>query len=86
MIRRQAFLALLLCAVSAVVVTHPASAQVLTETVVVDAKAPAHPFPHFWEHMFGSERAIVALRESYRQDLRDVKQITRIQTVRYHAI
>ena len=24
------------------------------EILVIDAAAPAHPFPHFWEHMFGS--------------------------------
>lgn len=64
----------------------PAIAQAATETVVIDAKAPTHPFPHFWEHMFGSERAVVTLRESYRQDLRDVKQITDFQYVRFHAI
>ena len=56
------------------------------ETVVIDASAPAHPFPHFWEHMFGSERAIVTLRESYRNDLRDVKKITGFEYVRFHAI
>ena len=46
------------------------------EVLVVDAAAPAHPFPHFWEHMFGSGRASLSMRESYRQDLRSVKQIT----------
>jgi len=54
--------------------------------VVIDASAPAHPFPHFWEKMFGSERAIVTLRESYRNDLRDVKKITGFEYVRFHAI
>ena len=24
------------------------------EVLIVDAGAPAHPFPHFWEHIFGS--------------------------------
>ena len=27
------------------------------EVLVIDGSAPAHPFPHFWEHMFGSGRA-----------------------------
>jgi xylan 1,4-beta-xylosidase len=54
--------------------------------VVVDASAPAHPFPHFWEQMFGSGRAILTLRESYRNDLRDVKRITGFEYVRFHAI
>ena len=54
--------------------------------VVIDASAPTHPFPHFWEKMFGSGRAILSLRESYRNDLRSVKQITDFQYVRFHAI
>jgi xylan 1,4-beta-xylosidase len=54
--------------------------------VVVDASAVAHPFPHFWEQMFGSGRAILTLRESYLNDLRDVKQITGFEYVRFHAI
>ena len=36
--------------------------------------------------MFGSGRAILALRESYREDLRAVKQVTDIRYVRFHAI
>ena len=43
--------------------------------IVVDAQAPAHPFPHFWERMFGSGRAILSLRDSYRSDLRAVKKV-----------
>ncbi len=46
------------------------------EVIEVDAKAPSHPFPHFWEKMFGSGRAILSLRESYRHDLRETKRIT----------
>src|SRR6266849_5132907 len=60
----------------------PAAAQVIT----VDAKAPVHPFPHFWEKMFGSGRAILTLRESYRNDLRETKRITGFEYVRFHAI
>ncbi len=56
------------------------------EKVVIDAKAPTTPFPHFWEQMFGSGRAILTLRESYRDDLRAVKAITGFQYVRFHAI
>ena len=36
--------------------------------------------------MFGSGRAILSLRDSYRRDLREVKQITDFQYVRFHAI
>ena len=56
------------------------------ETVVVDAAGPSHPFPHFWEQVFGSGRAILSLRESYRQDLRAMRSVTGIQYVRFHAI
>src|SRR5260370_17614505 len=60
----------------------PAAAQEIT----VDASAPAQPFPHFWETMFGSGRAILSLRESYRNDLRETKRITGFDYVRFHAI
>lgn len=56
------------------------------ETITIDAKAAAHPFPHFWEQMFGSGRAILTLRESYRSDLKTVKNATAFQYVRFHAI
>ena len=66
--------------------TLPCAAQEAAETVTIDAAAPAHPFPHFWEQMFGSGRAVLSLRESYRRDLRSVRQITGFQYVRFHAI
>jgi xylan 1,4-beta-xylosidase len=56
------------------------------ETIRVDLSAPSHPFPHFWEQMFGSGRAILSLRDSYRRDLREVKQATDFQYVRFHGI
>ncbi len=56
------------------------------EKIEIEADAPTTPFPHFWEEMFGSGRAILALRESYRDDLRAVKQITDFKYVRFHAI
>src|SRR5260370_37973525 len=56
------------------------------EVSVIDANAPSHPFPHFWEIMFGSGRAVLSLRESYRDDLRAVKQITCFKYVRFHGI
>jgi xylan 1,4-beta-xylosidase len=56
------------------------------QEITVDASAPAHPFPHFWERMFGSGRAILSLRESYRSDLRETKRITGFEYVRFHAI
>lgn len=56
------------------------------EHVAVDAFAPTTPLPHFWEKMFGSGRASLALRESYRKDLREVKQATNVQYLRFHGI
>jgi xylan 1,4-beta-xylosidase len=56
------------------------------KVIVIDAAAPAHPFPHYWEQMFGSGRAILSLREGYRHDLHEVKQITGFEYVRFHAI
>ena len=54
--------------------------------ISIDAAGPAHALPHFWERMFGSERAIVTLRESWRDDLRAVKAITGFEYVRFHAV
>jgi xylan 1,4-beta-xylosidase len=64
----------------------PASAQASSETVSIDTRGPAHPFPHFWEQTFGSGRAILTMRESYRSDLREVKKATDLQYVRFHNI
>lgn len=57
-----------------------------TQTIVIDAHAASTPFPHFWEQTFGSGRAILSLRQSYRDDLRTVKQVTDFQSVRFHGI
>ena len=54
--------------------------------IIVDPSAPSQPFPHFWEQIFGSGRAILALRDNYRQDLRETEKITGARYVRFHAI
>jgi xylan 1,4-beta-xylosidase len=74
----------LLLAVFAVPCVLAQSSQ--TQTLVLDAHAAAHPFPHFWEQMFGSGRAVLALRDSYRSDLVQVKQITNFSFIRFHGI
>ena len=56
------------------------------EEITIDASSRTTPFPHFWEQMFGSGRAILTLREDYREDLRAVKRITDFRYVRFHAI
>jgi xylan 1,4-beta-xylosidase len=85
---RQGFACAVLLAFSLALVSPGlhAQKQLPTETVEIDLKALTTPFPHYWERMFGSERAIVTLRESYRQDLREVKQITGFSYVRFHAV
>ena len=79
MSRRVVLTALLWCAVL------PVGAQ-REETVRVDAHAEARPFPHFWEEMFGSGRAILSLRQSYRDDLAAVHAATGVKYIRFHAI
>ena len=56
------------------------------EQISIDARAATTPFPHFWEQTFGSGRAILSLRESYRNDLRAVKAATGFQSIRFHGI
>jgi xylan 1,4-beta-xylosidase len=56
------------------------------EQIVIDPAGAHHAFPHFWEQMFGSGRAILTLRDSYRRDLKAVKAATDIRYVRFHAI
>src|SRR5579863_4279023 len=82
------FRLLVILATAYLLSVHTANAQSNPQPVAitVDANAPSHPFPHFWEQMFGSGRAVLSLRDSYRQDLRDVKRITDFEYVRFHAI
>jgi xylan 1,4-beta-xylosidase len=54
--------------------------------LTIHPRAPTTPFPHFWEQVFGSGRAILSLRDSYRRDLRTMKTATDIRYVRFHAI
>jgi len=56
------------------------------EQVVINARDQGTPLPHFWEKMFGSGRAILTLRDSFREDLRTVKKATGFTYVRPHGI
>ncbi len=78
--------ALLIALTTLLPVAPEAQSNPESETVEIDASASSHPFPHFWEKMFGSGRAILSLRESYRHDLRETKRITDFEYVRFHAI
>lgn len=79
-------LVLLACALQPGVLTGQASSPPRAETITLDTQAPVHPFPHYWERMFGSGRAILSLRDSYRHDLRAVKRATGFEYVRFHGI
>jgi xylan 1,4-beta-xylosidase len=58
----------------------------MEEQIIVDAASPATPFPHFWEHMFGSCHASVTLCEDWRNDLRALREIVDVKYVRFHGI
>ena len=86
LLRRFSVLLLPLAAGAVLALAHAVAAQTVAEAVDIDSSAPSHPLPHFWERMFGSGRAILSLRESYRHDLRETKRITDFEFVRFHAI
>src|SRR6266851_8214396 len=74
-------------AIASFALTAAGSAQTSAPVnVTVDARAATTPFPHFWEQIFGSGRAILSLRESYRTDLHTVKNVTGFQAIRFHGI
>ncbi|MDE2350040.1 MAG: glycosyl hydrolase family 39, partial [Gammaproteobacteria bacterium] len=54
--------------------------------VDIDAAAAGTPFPHFWEQMFGSGHAVLALRAGYRRDVQLMKQAADFRYVRFHGI
>jgi xylan 1,4-beta-xylosidase len=58
----------------------------MDETIVIDAAGSTSPFPHFWEHMFGSCHASITLCEDWRNDLRTLKEIIDVKYVRFHGI
>lgn len=74
-------LVLVLCL--SALLTAPCFAQ---QTITVDANAATTPLPHFWEQMFGSGRANLAMRDNYRKDMRTVKAVTDFRYVRFHGI
>ena len=74
------------CLLAAALWGSAMAAAEAAEQVDIDLHAPAHPLPHFWEEAFGSGRAILTLREGYRDDLRAVKAATDFRYARFHAI
>jgi xylan 1,4-beta-xylosidase len=86
-VKRHAFsLAIWACGGLLIIASKAQSVPGAEEEITVRAEAPTRPFPHFWEQVFGSGRAILSLRDSYRRDLRAMKTATDIHYVRFHAI
>jgi xylan 1,4-beta-xylosidase len=79
-------LTILLCCLAYTALLVSSQQTPTTEEITIRSGAPSRPFPHFWEQTFGSGRAILALRESYRRDLQTMKSATDIHYVRFHAI
>ena len=77
------FLALAMCAAASLATTAPPAQTVHLK---LDAAAQGTPFPHFWEQMFGSGRAVLSLRDDYRKDLDAVHAATGFTYVRFHGI
>lgn len=75
-----------LCAVAFALSAQAAAPSANAITISVPAQESGSPFPHYWEQMFGSGRAVLALRDNYRKDLRLVKAATGFGYVRFHAI
>src|SRR6202521_6022114 len=58
-------MAAILCLLLAVAWNAAHAQETVTpETVTVNAQATAPPLPHFWEQMFGSGHANLAMREA----------------------
>ncbi len=87
MIASSAMLALLFPTANAPAANALAQPSALSAIqIVVDGSAQAHRFPHFWEQMFGSGRATLSLRASYRDDMHEVERATGFRYVRFHGI
>jgi xylan 1,4-beta-xylosidase len=54
--------------------------------ITINTREAGTPFPHFWEQIFGSGRAVLSLRQSYRDDMHTVKAVTDFDAVRFHGI
>ncbi len=66
----------------------PASPPPVTanSTLDIDATAAGKPFPHFWEHIFGSGHATLVLRAAYQHDLTMMRAATGMRFVRFHGL
>jgi xylan 1,4-beta-xylosidase len=58
----------------------------MNEDLILSPQGSSRPFPHFWEHMFGSCHASTTLCEGWRNDLRTLKEIIDVKYIRFHGI
>ncbi|HZV08589.1 MAG TPA: hypothetical protein VFF94_02490, partial [Novosphingobium sp.] len=67
-------------ATQAAAATRPATA------ITLDPHAPTTPFPHYWEACVGSDRAAVAMRAQWQQDLALARHEAGFRSVRFHGL
>ena len=86
--KRIAIQRILIPLLALLVATGSSTAAPRTDSIQIHVDATAHgsPFPHFWERMFGSGRATLALRNDYLRDLEAVHAATGFSYVRFHGI
>lgn len=78
--------AVLAISLAVTAISCPVWGQPAPAVISVDANAPSQPFPHFWEQMFGSGHAVLALRDNYRKDLQEVHDQVGARYLRFHGI
>lgn len=77
---------LTLAAIVPILAAQTPPAMPANSVITINTREAGTPFPHFWEKIFGSGRAILSLRQSYRDDLGTVKSVTDFDAVRFHGI
>jgi xylan 1,4-beta-xylosidase len=77
---------LILAAIAPMLSSQTPSGPPSNSVITINTRDAGTPFPHFWEQSFGSGRAILSLRQSYRDDLNTVRDATSFKEVRFHGI
>jgi xylan 1,4-beta-xylosidase len=57
-----------------------------TKSVDIDVRQGAGAFPHYWENTVGSDRTSVAFRSQWQDDLKRVRELTGMKSVRCHGL
>ena len=83
---RRFLLASLLFGIAPYTIHAQSNSESQNLDITINARDPGTAFPHFWEQIFGSGRAILSLRQSYRDDLGAVRAVTDFDAVRFHGI